>query len=121
MTQRYICHKIVTAWEQEKDGKPGYSVKYEDGYVSWSPKEAFEAGYTAIGNTEGLPGWHERLLAEGELLANKLEKLTDYLQSEHFDALKGHSPLVAKLMQEQQILMTSYLTVLTQRCELLKA
>jgi hypothetical protein len=22
-----------------------YFVRYEDGYVSWSPKEAFEAGY----------------------------------------------------------------------------
>ncbi len=25
-----------------------YFVEYEDGYVSWSPKAAFEAGYTRI-------------------------------------------------------------------------
>jgi len=26
----------------------GYYVVYEDGYTSWSPAEAFEAGYTRI-------------------------------------------------------------------------
>jgi hypothetical protein len=29
----------------------GYFVRYEDGYESWSPTQAFEAGYTLI-----LPG-----------------------------------------------------------------
>lgn len=27
-----------------------YLVKYEDGYLSWSPKEAFEQGYTEENN-----------------------------------------------------------------------
>jgi hypothetical protein len=27
---------------------PGYLVRYNDGYISWSPKEAFEEGYTRI-------------------------------------------------------------------------
>ena len=26
----------------------GYFVLYEDGYQSWSPKEAFESGYTLV-------------------------------------------------------------------------
>ncbi|MCP4899882.1 MAG: hypothetical protein GY906_23180 [bacterium] len=26
----------------------GYLVRYNDGYTSWSPSAAFEAGYTAI-------------------------------------------------------------------------
>ena len=26
----------------------GYYVVYEDGYTSWSPKEAFEEGYTKL-------------------------------------------------------------------------
>lgn len=117
MTQRYVCHKIVTAWEQEKDGKPGYSVKYEDGYVSWSPKEAFEAGYTAIGHTDSLPAWHERLIAEGEQLANNLEKLTNFKQTVFFHDLPVQQ---RELLTQQQRLMTGYLEVLTQRCELLK-
>lgn len=48
MTHHYIGTKIVLAWPAEKDGKPGYGVKYEDGYTSWSPKEAFEAAYRDI-------------------------------------------------------------------------
>ena len=32
----------------EKDGKPGYKVKYKDGYESWSPKEVFEEAYREL-------------------------------------------------------------------------
>lgn len=31
--------------------RPGYKVVYEDGYVSWSPKEPFENAYREL--TEG--------------------------------------------------------------------
>ncbi len=30
----------------------GYMVKYEDGYVSWSPKETFERAYRRITDAE---------------------------------------------------------------------
>lgn len=49
MTQFYVGVKIIEAWKQEKDGQPGYGVKYPDGYVSWSPKEAFEKAYFPMG------------------------------------------------------------------------
>lgn len=45
MTDHYIGTKRVTAWEQEKDGIPGYAVQYADGYLSWSPKQVFEDAY----------------------------------------------------------------------------
>ena len=49
MTHKYIGTKIVTAWPATgKDDLPGYGVKYEDGYTSWSPKEVFEAAYRDI-------------------------------------------------------------------------
>lgn len=35
--------------EKHKPKVGGYYVKYKDGYVSWSPKEAFEKGYDKIG------------------------------------------------------------------------
>lgn len=41
----YVGVKKVLACHQEKDGKPGYAVKYEDGYVSWSPADVFERSY----------------------------------------------------------------------------
>lgn len=50
MTQHYIGTKQIVAWEQEKDGQPGYAVKYPDGYISWSPKGVFEAAYLAQGH-----------------------------------------------------------------------
>ena len=50
MTQHYIDTKQIVAWEQDKDGKPGYAVKYPDGYISWSPKDVFEAAYLAQGH-----------------------------------------------------------------------
>jgi len=49
MTHKYIGTKIVTAWGADgKDGQPGYAVKYEDGYTSWSPKDIFETAYRGI-------------------------------------------------------------------------
>lgn len=44
----YVGTKIVRAWPEEKDGKPGYAVTYKDGYKSWSPKEAFEEAYRPL-------------------------------------------------------------------------
>lgn len=54
MTQYYIGFKQVEAWEQEKDGAPGYAVRYPDGYQSWSPKEVFEAAYLPMGHELGV-------------------------------------------------------------------
>ena len=46
MTHRYIGTKEVTAWPAcNIAGVDGYSVKYADGYVSWSPKATFEESY----------------------------------------------------------------------------
>ncbi len=53
---KYIGTKIIHAEpgpapEQSgvyPKGSPGYTVKYEDGYLSWSPKIVFEAAYRRI-------------------------------------------------------------------------
>lgn len=49
MTQTYIGSKQITAWNETKDGQPGYAVKYPDGYMSWSPADAFEKAYFGMG------------------------------------------------------------------------
>ena len=46
--ENYIGVKIVKAEPQEKNGVPGYRVKYPDNYVSWSPKETFEKAYRKL-------------------------------------------------------------------------
>lgn len=48
-TKTYIGVKLIEAWPQERDGKPGYAVRYRpDGYTSWSPKDVFEAAYLPL-------------------------------------------------------------------------
>jgi len=50
MTQKYIGVKQqVEAWPEDKNGNPGYRVKYPDGYISWSPKNVFESAYLPMG------------------------------------------------------------------------
>ncbi len=49
MTQVYLGVKQVTAWPQDKDGEPGYGIKYADGHISWSPKKVFETAYLPMG------------------------------------------------------------------------
>lgn len=41
--------KVDAAWCQRNDAKVGgYYVVYEDGYASFSPRAAFEGGYSLI-------------------------------------------------------------------------
>lgn len=49
MTQYYVGVKIIQAGPEVKDGKDGYAVRYPDGYISWSPKDVFEASYLPMG------------------------------------------------------------------------
>jgi hypothetical protein len=46
MMKTYIGTKIILAEPETKDGEDGYKVQYEDGYVSWSPKDVFEIAYS---------------------------------------------------------------------------
>jgi hypothetical protein len=40
--KQYIGVKIVQAEPEQRDGKDGYVVVYEEGYKSWCPKDVFE-------------------------------------------------------------------------------
>lgn len=54
--EQYIGMKLVEAepcpaWKdagEHKTGDPGYRVRYPDGYISWSPKDVFEAAYRPV-------------------------------------------------------------------------
>jgi hypothetical protein len=56
---RYIGSKVIYAEPFARQGHDGtaegYTVQYEDGYISWSPKEAFEKAYRpAVGMSFGM-------------------------------------------------------------------
>lgn len=114
MTQSYITSKQVMAWEQEQDGRPGYAVKYEDGYTSWCPKEAFEKSSVAIGHVDHLPAFQQRIIGESAQLTDRLAKLTDFVTGETFDSLPEDD---RKLLLTQAIHMALYLQALTLRME----
>jgi len=61
----YIGTKVVNAEPEVKDGCDGYKVVYEDGYTSWSPKEAFERAYRLVSGKERQLIWETD--ARGEL------------------------------------------------------
>jgi hypothetical protein len=46
--KQFYGTKLVFAEPQEKEGKEGYAVKYNDGYTSWSPKDVFDAAYQPL-------------------------------------------------------------------------
>ena len=114
MTQHYVGTKIVEAWKQEKDGQPGYAVKYSDGYVSWSPQAQFEAAYLAIGHIGHLPGHIQRMVAEHAELADRILKLDAFTKTETFLALPE---LDRTDLLEQGVLMAKYRNKLKDRLE----
>jgi hypothetical protein len=82
-TETFYGTKKVEAWDEERNGVPGKGIRYEDGYESWTPLEAFKAyqpitgmsfGHALVALKERLPvsreGWNEKdawiILVEAE-------------------------------------------------------
>ena len=70
--QRYAPIRLSAAYVRKHDPKAGgYWVQYDGGYQSWSPAEAFEAGYTAVkpgDNPHGVYhgiGWAVKMMQDG--------------------------------------------------------
>ncbi len=134
----YKCHKIVKAFKVGKiegctifpidESLPpyqatpefigrhglnmeGYVVFYEDGYVSFSPAESFESGYSEIVKLD----YKQRVVAERDELGEKLIKLTAFINGgEPFDSL---SQVNKYFLMEQQGYMRGYANMLTLRIE----
>jgi hypothetical protein len=113
MTQHYVGTKIVQAWSSVgKDGSPGYGVKYEDGYISWSPAQAFEDAYIPLGHIGHLADFHQRLCAEVAQLYIKVAKLDSFLHDERIVLLDKDD---RALLMQQKTYMDEYLRVLETR------
>lgn len=64
MTQYYIGAKHVVGYPTERDGRPGYTVRYIDGYEPWSPKETFEEAYLPMGSKDGFDSNQDTITLE---------------------------------------------------------
>ena len=95
----------VEVTEQSKQ-EEGYKVEYEDGYVSWSPKEVFEKSYK-------LAETHlDRLQIEYNELNDKINKLNHYIQGNNFLSLNENKQ---SLLKQQYNVMLKYLEILKNR------
>ena len=102
----YIGIKLISAIPSTKDGQEGYTVKYPDGYISWSPKEQFESAYLPLSSDEGkiciedLRSMTARVdaenLADGKTTLVKRELVTGFVQYETSSCVdpKNYDPVL---------------------------
>ena len=134
----YNAHRGWTIPENEDPNREGYLVQYPDGYVSWSPKEVFEASYqdmtifhipseteaptgengapeTQPERSEDATTWEDRVRQEGAGLRDRLEKLDLFIADDFkFLSLPDRQQ---RLLKEQREAMNSYLTILGARLD----
>ena len=120
MTKLYIGKKIVTAWPATQTinrggqtvEEDGYSVKYEDGYISWSPKQTFEAAYVLIENTDGFAPHELRVAGEYVDLRNNFEKLGAFFATDIFAGLSEND---REMLEAQHAMQNLLLAVIEDR------
>lgn len=89
-----------------KEDEDGYEVMYEDGYISWSPKDVFEKAYK-IADT-----FIDRLKIELSDLSDKQDKLNKFFETKMF---KDLSITDEHLLRAQFGVMVAYSNILTER------
>lgn len=113
-------------WTIPKDENPadeGYIVKYSDGYVSWSPKKAFEEAYSKIGDKPLVDtailmksdDYKDRFIAEYQQLVIRYNGLKRMLENWDRNELP-FTPTCPRSTYNMQIkAMTDYIAVLEAR------
>lgn len=96
-----------------KKWKAGYLVEYEGGYQSWSPADVFEKNYK-LSET-----YLDRLKIEYDEIAERLEKLRDYLNK--YDTLEKVGYTQFTLLIQQSICMNEYKEIIAFRLRNLSA
>lgn len=91
--------------------KPGFKVRYEGGYTSWSPEEAFNQAYRIAESPL------DRMAIEGDDLNEKAVKLVKFIESDKFQELDSY---MQALLIVQFSLMKKYWSVLNHRSERMK-
>lgn len=97
----------------------GYKVVYEDGYISWSPKDVFEKAYREYKpfydkikcDGEG-QDYKMRVIGEAEALQFKLDNLGFFIKKDTFLELPKDEQ---DRLQQQLYAMAYYITILSER------
>ena len=103
--KRNLLQKGRVPNDSEKDN-PGFYVRYQDGYESWSPAETFCKAYKLADTPL------DRLIIEHQELMDKINKLEKFLSSEGFDSLNYK---MRTLLDMQHRIMIEYSLILKER------
>jgi lysine/ornithine N-monooxygenase len=137
----YVGTRIITAlpmsrleynqyrsWQlpsNEEGSDEGYLVESTDGeksndsrhigYISWSPKDQFEAVYLylSIGEVSSIPKYLQRIVAEKVQLKSKLELLTAFLNCSTASSVCDSAEI--ERLNAQVEVMLSYSKILNER------
>ena len=105
--KRNLLQKDKVPNDSKKDN-PGFYVRYQDGYESWSPAETFNKAYKLADTPL------DRLIIEHQELRDKINKLEKFLSSEGFDSLNYK---MQTLLDMQHRIMIEYSFILKERIE----
>ena len=92
--------------DESEKRNPGYHVRYEDGYESWSPAEVFNAAYSPCDD------YVDRLKIEMDELKSKIEKLAKFIEGDEYKEL---DECIQANMRAQIRAMREYLYTLMNR------
>lgn len=122
--EQYIGVKLINATPSLRTegniSNEGYTVIYEDGYTSWSPKEVFEKAYIKYQpyrDITRVDGEHQefqmRVIIEAEQLQNKIDKLEIFIKNNiNFELISNDEQ---NRLKQQLLAMQYYVTILTER------
>lgn len=96
--------------DSEKDN-PGFYVRYQDGYESWSPAETFNKAYKLADTPL------DRMIIEHQELIDKINKLKRFLDRLNFDIQESKkiTSEMRTLLDMQYRVMTEYSLILEKR------
>lgn len=99
----------TSAVEEDREKVEGYLVEYEDGYRSWSPKEAFEKVYR-VSETH-----LDRMRIEISEVYARYQKGREFLHSQAFGKLSAEKRSTLRMQLD---CMENYIRQLSRRIEL---
>ena len=125
MTRAAFLQYIDRAIDPNTNGADeGYLVEYTDGgtpnhpahkgFISWCPKAQFEAANLAIGDVSHLQPHQQRVVAECEQLADRVQKLEAFLATPLYAGLPERE---RQLLKMQADAMVVYLGIINTRVE----
>lgn len=122
----YNDYRGWTVPSNENPNEEGYLVKYEDGYVSWSPKETFEKSYHIVGvrplNDTALlmvsTDYKDRFIAEYIQLETRIKGLETMLSNWDKELLTFIPSCPRSTYNLQLEYMKKYLAVLEARTKI---